>query len=229
MANMLDRLFRGSGSPLAAGKPAAGEHITRRCTGLQELTRALQREEAVRVLDLGPTSPKNITHFTGLGHRTYSEDVLLASRDPSLILEGEGGPMIDVDRFLQENLRFEPEIFDAILCWDLFDYLHADLVKPVVGRLHSAMRPGGLLLGFFHTRDAGPDAPYHRYHIAGPDSLDLQRIPVPPDHAEGAGRTPWFRLQRVFNNRHVENLFKEFRSIKFFLGRDNIREVLVVR
>jgi hypothetical protein len=36
-------------------------------------------------------------------------------------------------------------------------------------------------------------------------------------------------LQRVFNNRHIENLFRDFASIKFFLSRDNIREVLVVR
>ena len=38
-----------------------------------------------------------------------------------------------------------------------------------------------------------------------------------------------FKLQRVFNNRHVENLFREYGSMKFFLGRDNIREVLVLR
>ncbi len=38
-----------------------------------------------------------------------------------------------------------------------------------------------------------------------------------------------FRLQRVFNNRHIENLFRDFASIKFFLARDNVREVLVVR
>ena len=38
-----------------------------------------------------------------------------------------------------------------------------------------------------------------------------------------------FQLQRVFNNRHIENLFRDFASIKFFLARDNIREVLVVR
>ena len=38
-----------------------------------------------------------------------------------------------------------------------------------------------------------------------------------------------FRLQRVFNNRHIETLFRDFASIKFFLARDNVREVLVVR
>jgi hypothetical protein len=36
-------------------------------------------------------------------------------------------------------------------------------------------------------------------------------------------------LQRVFNNRNIENLFRDFGSIKFFLARDNVREVLVVR
>jgi SAM-dependent methyltransferase len=226
---MLSRLFRGSGSPRTVAKSGVDEHVSRRSTGLQELTRALQREDHVRVLDLGPTSPKNIAHFTGMGHRTYSEDVLLASRDSSLLLSSENGPTLDVARFLEENLQLEAQTIDGVLCWDLFDYLHADLVKPVVGRIHSAMRPGGLLLAFFHTRDAGPEAPYHRYHIAGPDALDMQRIAVPSDHAEGAGRNPWFRLQRVFNNRHIENLFKDFGSIKFFLGRDNLREVLVVR
>ena len=37
------------------------------------------------------------------------------------------------------------------------------------------------------------------------------------------------KLQRVFQNRHVENLFRDFSSMRFFLGRDNIREVLVTR
>ena len=40
---------------------------------------------------------------------------------------------------------------------------------------------------------------------------------------------PHFQLQRVFNNRHVENLFHDYSSVKFFLGRDNMREVLVIR
>jgi len=38
-----------------------------------------------------------------------------------------------------------------------------------------------------------------------------------------------FKLARVFNNRHIENLFHDFKSVKFFLARDHFREVLVVR
>ena len=48
-----------------------------------------------------------------------------------------------------------------------------------------------------------------------------------PETTKGGG--PQFRLQRVFNNRHIENLFREFASLKFFLARDNVREVIVVR
>ena len=86
----------------------------------------------------------------------------------------------------------------------------------MVERICSVLKPGGVLLAFFHTRDAGPEAPYFRYHIAGPDTLELQPVPR-------------FRLQRVFNNRHIENLFHDYKSLKFFLARDYIREVLVVR
>ena len=125
--------------------------------------------------------------------------------------------------------------FDVVLCWNLPDYLDESLVKPVVGRLWSVLKPGGMMLAFFHTRDAGPDAPCYRYHIMGPDVLDMQ--PIIPQREVRRGPTGavhravggGFRLQRVFNNRHIENLFRDFASIKFFLSRDNIREVLVVR
>ena len=54
---------------------------------------------------------------------------------------------------------------------------------------------------------------------------EVRRGPTGTAHTAVSG----FRLQRVFNNRHIENLFRDFGSIKFFLARDNVREVLVVR
>ena len=119
-------------------------------------------------------------------------------------------------RYVSENLRHEREKFDAVMAWDVLDYLPEEVVKPTVERLHTIMKPGGILFAFFHTKDAGTDAPYYRYHIGAADTLELQRGPN-------------FPLQRVFNNRNIETLFRDYASIKFFLGRDNIREVLVVR
>ncbi len=212
------RFFRNDDrSPDLPADTKGGERPTRHSSGLGELTKIISGREGLSILDLGPTSPQNISLLTGLGHRVHNEDVLLASLDPSYVTQGEdGSKQIKVAEFLKENLANTGEKFDAVLCWDIPDYLHEALVKELIARLASIMKPGGVLLAFFHTKDAGPDAPYYRYHIAGRDSLSLQR-------------GPQFRLQRVFNNRHIENLFKDFSNIKFFLARDNVREVLVVR
>ena len=187
--------------------------------------RDVVRQQSLCILDLGPTSPTNISHLTGLGHKVYNEDLLLASVDAAYACRTEEGkPAVEVTRFLGENLTYERQLFDAVLCWDMADYLNESLVKAVIERLHLVVKPGGVLLAFFHTRDAGPDAPYYRYHIAGNDTLSLQ-----PVGARDGSRTPLFRLQRIFNNRHIENLFRDYSSLKFFLARDNVREVLIVR
>lgn len=169
------------------------------------------------MLDLGATSPANISYLIGLGHKVYNEDVLLAASDARYrVKDEEGKPTVDANRFLAENLDYMAGLLDAALCWDVPDYLPEVLVRPVVARLQRAMKPRGVLLFFFHTRDAGPDAPYYRYHLRDRENLELQRGPA-------------FRLQRVFQNRHIENLFRDFSSVKFFLARDNIREVVVVK
>ncbi|MBV9073444.1 MAG: SAM-dependent methyltransferase [Acidobacteria bacterium] len=217
MANPFFRFFSRTSSSEAPPDAAGADVGSRRSSGLGELNRLLKGSEGLAILDLGPTSPANITHFTELGHRVYNEDVLLGSQNAEYKLKSDNGqPSVDVDRFFKENLVFRNVKFDAVLCWDIPDYLAEPLVKPMIERIASVMNPKGYLLSFFHTKDAGPDAPYVRYHISGADTLRLQRGPN-------------FRLQRVFNNRHIENLFHDYASLKFFLARDNVREVLVVR
>jgi len=194
-----------------------------------ELAKLLNSEETICVLDLGSTSPANIRYCTERGHKIYSEDLLEASTDPSLaIKDSSGGTVLDSKRFVAENLVYPSSHFDVVLCWNLADYLDESLVKPVMERLWSLMKPGGVLLAFFHTKEAGPDAPCYRFHIVGPDTLEMQHIEPRNGGLKGSVNSG-FRLQRVFNNRHIENLFRDFGSIKFFLARDNVREVLVVR
>lgn len=232
------KLFRGSPADTRESvKPVQpAQRLMRRSSGLAELDRLLQSEEPVCILDIGSTSAGNIRYLTERGHKIYSEDLLEASTDPSLAIKDEHGQWtLDSKRFLAENLVFAAAQFDLVLCWNLADYLDESLVKPVVARLWSTIKPGGMLLAFFHTREAGPDAPCYRYHIVGKDTLEMQHIEARRDVRKGpTGATHTaieksFRLQRVFNNRHIENLFRDFSSIKFFLTRDNVREVLVVR
>ncbi len=169
------------------------------------------------VLDMGPTSPANISFLADRNLRIYNEDILRAAGDPNLLVRQEDGSLrLDAKRFFTENMAHPEHHFQAILCWDVLDYLPEELVKPLVEKIQAMLKPKGRLFAFFHTKDAGPDSPYCHYHIVQPDMLELE-----PD--------PGLRIQRIFNNRHVENLFKDCASRKFFLGRDNIREVVVVR
>jgi len=233
------KLFRGGSSTESGQRPKPAQpaqRLSRRSSGLGELSRHWGSETGLCILDLGATSAANIRYMTERGHKIYSEDLLVASTDSSLATKDEqGNRVLDDKRFLSENLLYPAAHFDAVLCWNLADYLDESLVKPVVGRLWSALKPGGMLLAFFHTRDAGPDAPCYRYHIVGADALEVQNIVAHKEARRGPSGAvhtsigSGFRLQRVFNNRHIENLFNDFASIKFFLSRDNIREVLVIR
>ena len=218
--NNLMRWFRGAGSQDKSEEGAKSAPRTRRtCIGLGEFMRNLTSsgEQKMCVLDLGPTSPINIALLTEMGVRVSNEDILSESQDASYSIKQEDGSLqIDAAKFFAENLDYSADQFDAILFWDVADYLPESLVKPLVERLQAMLKPKGHLLAFFHTKDAGNESLYSRHHIVQKDTLELEPI-------QG------FKLQRIFNNRHIENLFKDFASRKFFLGRDNIREVLMVR
>jgi SAM-dependent methyltransferase len=225
-ANM--KLFRNT--PAVSPEPKPQERLSRRSSAMAEIARILKTEETLCVLDIGATSASNIRFFTERGHRIYSQDLLVASADPALAISNEQGlPTLDSKKFLEENLAYPNTHFDLVFCWNLADYMDESLVKPVIGRLWSVMKPGGMLVAFFHTREAGPDAPYYRYHITGNDTLEMHALNAKAGTRKDRSSHGSFALQRVFNNRHIENLFRDFASIKFFLSRDNVREVLVVR
>ena len=78
------------------------------------------------------------------------------------------------------------------------------------------MRPGGLILAFFNANDKVKEIPLYSYRIQDPKTL----LQVPRGVPQ--------RVQN-FNNRSIEKLFEAASSVKFFLTRDNLREVIVRR
>ena len=73
-------------------------------------------EQKLCVLDLGPTSPTNITLLTELGVRIFNEDVLSESRDSSYaVVQEDGSTQIDPERFFAENMDYPAGQFDAVL------------------------------------------------------------------------------------------------------------------
>jgi hypothetical protein len=82
------------------------------------------------------------------------------------------------------------------------------------------MAPGGQMLTMFHSParagSGAARAEFSRYHLTDSDAVDVQR----------AGDYP---LLNHYNNRQIEGFLKLFKGYHFFLGKDNLREVVVTR
>ncbi len=199
-----------------------GDRISRHSSGWKELLKHLQTNESLRVLDIGPTSSTNINFITGLGHSIYMANLVEDAAKPEWMSTPTPGeaPVFDVQRFLEANLNFSGRTFDVVIFWDTLDYLPESLVAPLLSRLQQGMQPGGLLLAFFHSKSNSSaipvDTSFYRYHLTAEDQVEMKR----------AGN---YTLRNIYNNRQIENLLHGFGSFKFFLAKDNLREVIVIR
>ncbi len=201
------------GSKGADGEGKGGARVARHSSGWAHLAEELRGREGLRVLDIGPTSSVNINYITSLGHSIYMANLVDEAGKPEWRKKDEPEDF-DVEGFMKANLEFSGRAFDIVLFWDTADYLPKALVAPVIARLHKVMEPGGKLLSFFHVKFE--DAGFSRYHLTDRDDVEMQR----------AGTNP---IVGTYNNREIENLFQAFAGHRFFLAKDNLREVVVTR
>lgn len=208
----------------ARTRPEAGR-VQRHSSGWAQIGVHLRSHDSLRMLDFGPTSAGNINFVTSLGHSIYMSNLVedaarfehritVPATTPSTQPPAQG--LLDVSRFLDQNLNFAGRTFDVVTLWDTFDYVPKELTEPVVARLFEVMEPGGKLLAFFHPKTTGEDTDFSRFHMTESDQVDRQRIGTLP-------------LLNTYTNRQVETLFKSFAGSKFFLAKDNLREVIVSR
>lgn len=219
----------GAGSPVvqtsAAHNRRTGSDV-RSSNGLKEFLWNLEGLGNGSLLDLGPVWQNTITFFVERGFKVYADDLLrdwkefLTVEEQRLraILPGQDAsemtPESRAERFLKSNVQYPRGNFDAMLIWDLLDYLDRPLVKRLVEHVTDLLRPGGVVLGLFHNRK--PEA-FHRYRIF--DAQNLELVPA----------QPLFPIQQTLQNREIQDLFRSFRTTKSFVGRDQLREVLFVK
>jgi hypothetical protein len=206
-------LRRRAGS-LLAGPPKKPE--SRRSNGLKHFFDTIPKSRGIELLDLGGANEANVNFLADLGGKIHFID-LLGSYDRFQPQPGEDKTSLDFAReFVDEHLNFARNQFDAILGWDALEFLDIDVLHLTAPRLNEILRPGGGLLTLFHTHGRGATAPVYSYRIEGLDTLRLE--------PRGTRVLP-----NTFNNRSLERLFADYSSVKFFLTRDNLREVIVSR
>jgi len=206
--------------------PGVTPNSARQSNGLKEFLWQLEGIGHGHLLDLGPARQTTITFFIERGYKVYTEDLLATWQyfleednvRAKKILEGadkaEFSPEARAKRFLETTMLYPDETFDAVLMWDLLDYLDTELMTKLATRITALTREGGVVFAMFHTRKP---IIFHRYRVL--DGQNLELIPA----------TCPFQPQRVFQNREISNLFSRYRSSKMFVGRDQLREGLFVK
>jgi len=202
------------------------KEITRISNGLKEFLWNLDGLGRGTLLDLGPAWQTTLNFFIERGFRVTSDDILrdwadfqqeeLANKKEASTPEefAERTPEAVAKRFMEHNLQYGVGSFDALLLWDSLDYLEPTLVKQLVPHLTEMLRPGGVVLGMFHSKK--PEG-FQRYRVMDTNTLQvLSTKAILP-------------AQKPLQNREIQELFGRFRTMKSFVGRDQLRESLFIK
>jgi hypothetical protein len=191
---------------------------TRNSSGLDQFCGALEERPGLNILDLAGANQATISFITNYGHRLYSDD-LVKQMDECFgdreFFESQQNPL-KVAEFLDRTLAFPDDHFDGALLWDSLQYLAPPVLEVVIDRLFRMLRPGSPMLALFSAVERADQIESHGYRI-----VDHRTIGMQPRGMR--------RLLQPFNNRTLEKMFQQYHSVKFFLARDNWREVIVRR
>jgi hypothetical protein len=219
---------RASGAAHAIGVARAPQpqESSRVSNGLKELLWNLDGLGRGTMLDLGPAWQTTLSFFIERGFRVSSEDILRGWKqfltEEEALLRGNDAvrdsldmtPVGRADRFLAANLQYSKSSFDAVLLWDLLDYLEPAVASQTVSYITDMLRPGGVVFAMFHSKK--PEG-FQRYRVV--DSSTLQVVAA-------QAICP---AQKVYQNREIQDLFARYRSSKSFISRDQLRESLFIK
>jgi len=203
--------------PSFFGESGDKERLSQRPSrGLEQFFSYIRDQVGLSILDLSGANQENVNFITNLGHKLYSEDCLRGMADIFGDNAVEQASPARIEYFLKQSLDYEEGQFDGVLVWDVLEYMASPLLAATIERLHRIVRAKSYLLAFFHVEEKMGAVPHYSFRIQNFNSLGVvergRRVPV-----------------QLFNNRSLEKLFGRFESVKFFLTREQLREVIVKR
>ena len=200
--------FPGARAPTGAA-PATGH----RSLALKELLDGWRPGSRHSVLDLGPSVAANVKYLAALSCRVRIADLV-----GSLAAESVESRRPEAMPALFERLLplAADERFDAVLAWDVFDYMRPDQVSCLADRLGPACRPEAPVLVFVSTRRTIPATPL-RYRI-----VDRENV------AHDGPREPARPCPR-YGQHDLRRMMPAFSVRRSFLLRTGIQEFLLAR
>lgn len=190
--------------------------VTRQSRGLEQFFFNIRDLIGLSILDLAGANQENIMYLTSLGHKVYSEDIVRSLDDAFGENPAAQTNPGQIEDFLKAHFEYPTGTFDGVLLWDSLQFMGPALLSATVERLHDVMRPGSYLLAYLTANERVADVPSHTFRIVDNKTISIATRGVRPSG-------------QVFNNRNVEKLFGKFDSVKFFLTKESLREVIVRR
>jgi hypothetical protein len=190
--------------------------VSRQSRGLEQFFFNIRDIVGLSVLDCAGANQDNINFLIGLGHKVYSQD-LVRSLDEAFGRELTDQTNVSrIEHFLKQNFDYPPDTLDGVLLWDSLQFMSPALLNATVERLYEVMRPKSYLLAFFSASEKVSEVPAHSFRIVDNKTILLAERDLRPSG-------------QAFNNRNLEKLFGKFESVKFFLTRESLREIIVRR
>lgn len=190
--------------------------IVRQSRGLEQFFFDIRDVVGLSILDCAGANQENINFLIDLGHKIYSQDLVRNLDEAFGADPAEQTNVSRIEHFLRQNFDYPAGTFDGVLLWDSLQFMSPALLNAVIERLYFVMKPKSYLLAFFTANEKLTAVPSYDFRIADNKTIVLtDRGPRPTG--------------QVFNNRNLERVFAKFESVKFFLTRESLREVIVRR
>lgn len=160
-------------------------------------------------MDLGPVVGPNVAFFgEELACKLHVEDVFALVE-----AHARAGTRATTGAAIAARVGRSPASFDAVLCWDLFDFLDRASAKLVAAALIASLKPGGVIYAFFGNA-AGQASHYTRFFVKSRTELELKPTPATP--------TP----RQVYVTRDIDKMFEGLVVVESVLLKSRSRETL---
>jgi SAM-dependent methyltransferase len=116
---------------------------------------------------------------------------------------------------LPTTFIFDDASFDAIVTWDVIDFYDPESARRVSADIRRILKPGGLLLSFFHARRATAPTRPRRYRIVDESHFSREETAFAP------------MPRQVYQNREIEKMFTGLRIIEQYYLKNGLREILM--
>jgi len=171
---------------------------------------ALGGRERLTFIDLGPAVGSNLEFFADRAACKFYIDDLFAEIEA----QARAGARETLATILPARLTQPDGSVDAVLCWDIFDFLDKPASQGLARELVRVLKPGGILFGLFANQIGQQKKQYTKFIIHDESHFRHRTTPATPVACQ------------VLPNRDIIRLFDGLLVSDSFLLLTHTREIV---